>query len=210
MKPIVLIGGGGHCKSVIEAIESSSRTVFGILDVAENIGNEVLGYKIMGTDDDITTYARDCEFLITVGHIKNSSVREKIDEKIKEAKGTLAIVVARTANVSEHAKLNMGTVVLHGAMVNAGAIIGVNCIINTLANVEHDVVVGDFCHISTGAMINGNCKVGSRTFLGSQSVMLNGIEICESCVIAAGSFVRKSIKETGIYSGNPAILMRRI
>lgn len=210
MKPLILVGGGGHCKSVIDAVESSRREIAGILDVAQNVGKSILGYKIMGTDEDISRYTDGYEYVITVGNIKDTSLRHTIARKIIVAGGTLATIVAGTANVSRHARVNAGTVVLHGAMVNAGAVIGENCIINTLANVEHDAVVGDFCHISTGAMINGDCKVGENTFLGSQSVMLNGVEICAGCVVAAGSFVRKSIKVAGIYAGNPAILMKKL
>lgn len=207
MKPIVLIGGGGHCKSVIEAAVSSGRNVRGVLDTAKNVGKKILDFEIIGTDDDIEKFD-ECEFMITIGSIKNTTLRNKIAQKL-EGK-PLATIIAPTANVSRWAKIGKGTVILHGAMVNAGAIIGQNCIINTLANIEHDAVIGDFCHISTGAMVNGDCKVGANTFLGSQSVMLNGSEICENCVVAAGSFVRKSIKITGIYAGNPAILMKKL
>lgn len=54
--------------------------------------------------------------------------------------------------------------------------------------------------------MNGNCAVGRGVFLGSQSVMVNGVGIMDSCVIAAGSVVRKNIVKKGIYSGNPALL----
>ena len=91
-------------------------------------------------------------------------------------------------------------------MVNAGAQIGIGCIINTHSNIEHDAFVGDYCHISTGAMVNGGCIIGNDVFLGSQSVMANGTSICDGCVIGAGSLVRKSFRVKGIYSGNPAIL----
>ncbi|MEG0602035.1 MAG: acetyltransferase, partial [Mucinivorans sp.] len=131
-------------------------------------------------------------------------------QKIAQVDGTLATIVAGRASVSRHAIIGPGTVVLQGAMVNAGARVGRNCIINTLSNVEHDAVVGDFCHISTGAMVNGDCTVGENTFLGSQSVMLNGASICAGCVVAAASFVRKPLKVRGIYAGNPAILMKKL
>ena len=36
---------------------------------------------------------------------------------------------------------------MNGATINANVKIGKNCIINTNANIEHDVIVGDFCHI---------------------------------------------------------------
>lgn len=207
MKPLILIGGGGHCKSVIEAAESQGREILGVLDMPENVGIEILGCKIIGTDSDITRFIGKAEFVITVGHIKGCEIREKIDRLIKQSGGSLATITASTAHVSRHARIGEGTVVLHGAMVNAGAKIGRNCIINTLANVEHDAIIEDFCHVSTGAMVNGDCKVGRGTFLGSQSVILNGAAICENCVIAAGSFVRKSIVQPGVYAGNPAHLM---
>jgi len=95
---------------------------------------------------------------------------------------------------------------MHQAMVNADTAIGKSCIINTFANSEHDVVIEDYCHISTGAIINGNCKVGRGTFFGGQSVMVNGLEITEEFVIGAGSMLSKDLKQKGIYSGNPALL----
>lgn len=209
MKPIILIGGGGHCKSVIEAAESSHRRILGVLDMPENVGKKIFDYTVIGTDEDISKFAAQAEFVVTVGQIKSSLRRREIAKKIEAAGGVLGVVVASTANVSRHAILGQGTVVLHGAMVNAGAVIGNNCIINTLANVEHDVVVGSYSHISTGAMVNGNCSVGSDTFVGSQSVVLNGVKICENCVIAAGAFVNKSITVSGIYVGNPAMLINK-
>lgn len=210
MKPIILIGGGGHCKSVIEAAISSNQTIAGILDLSVNVGNEILGFKILGTDNDISAYAQTHDFIITVGNIKDTNLRRQIAQKITTANGCLTTIIAKTAHVSQFAKLGDGTVVLHGAMVNAGALIGQNCIINTLTNIEHDAIIGDFCHISTGAMVNGDCTVGEDTFLGSQSVMLNGSKIPNGCVIAAGSFVRKTILERGVYAGNPAILMKKL
>lgn len=209
MRPILFIGGGGHCKSVIAAAESSGRTIFGILDIPENVGREVLGYKIIGTDDDIVQYIAQCDFVVTVGQIKDSSIRENLHQKLSKEGGILTTIVASSAIVSRHATIGQGTVILHGAVIDASATIGNNCIVNTLANVGHDAVVGDFSHISTGAMVNGNCTIGNGVFLGSQSVMLNGISICDKCIVSAGSFVRKSIKYEGIYAGNPAILVKR-
>ena len=205
-KPLILIGGGGHCKSVIDAAESAGFTILGILDQPEKVGQEILGYKIIGTDDDIPAYVDKAEFVITVGQIKTSSVRCKIAEIIEQAGGKLATIVASDAYVSKYAKVGEGSVVMHKAFVNAGAVIGKNCIINTMANIEHDAKIGDFCHISTGTIVNGDCKVGERCFIGSQSVLANGITVGDDIIIGAGSLVRKSISEKGIYSGNPAIL----
>lgn len=203
---LILIGGGGHCKSVIDVAESAGYNILGILDMPEDIGKSVLDYKVIGTDDDIPQFADKAEFIITVGFIKNPAIRMRIFDKVREAGGKLATIIASTAHVSRYASLGEGTVVMHQTVVNAGAKIGENCIINTFCNIEHDAVIGDQCHISTGTMVNGDCKVGKMCFIGSQSVLANGISICDDVIVGAGSLVRKSILKPGIYSGNPAIL----
>ena len=205
-KNLILIGGGGHCKSVIDVADSAGYNILGVLDMPEEIGKSVLDYKVIGTDDDIPQYADKAEFIITVGFIKNPAIRVRIYNKVKEAGGKLATIVASTAHVSRYATLGEGTVVMHQAVVNAGAQVGVSCIINTFCNIEHDAVIGDQCHISTGTMVNGDCKVGERVFIGSQSVLANGITVGDDIIIGAGSVVRKSISEKGVYAGNPAIL----
>ena len=205
-KNLIMIGGGGHCKSVIDVAESAGYNILGILDMPEEVGKSVLDYTVIGTDDDIPQYADKAEFIITIGFIKNPSIRVRIFEKVKQAGGKLATIVASTAHVSRYAILGEGTVVMHQAVVNAGAKIGENCIINTFCNIEHDAVIGAQCHISTGTMVNGDCKVGERVFIGSQSVLANGITVGEDIIVGAGSVVRKSISEKGVYAGNPAIL----
>ena len=206
-RPLILIGGGGHCKSVIEVAESAGYEIKGILDMPDEVGKDVLpGHKIIGTDDDMPQYVDKAEFVITVGFIKNPAIRIKLYNKVKEAGGRLATIIASTAHVSKYAELGEGTVIMHHAFVNAGAKIGDNCIINTFVNIEHDAEVGNQCHISTGTMVNGECKIGENCFIGSQSVCANCIEIASDIIVGAGSVVRKSIRVKGIYAGNPAIL----
>ena len=207
MIKLILIGGGGHCKSVIEAAESAGFQILGVLDLPEEVGKKILSTKVIGTDEDIPAYVDKADFVITVGSIKDPSSRIKLYNKVKEAGGELATIIASTAYVSKYATIGKGTVVLHQAFVNAGAKIGNNVILNTATNIEHDAVIGDHCHISTGTMVNGGCRVGERCFIGSQSVLANCISIGDDIIVGAGSFVRKSITEKGVYSGNPATLI---
>ena len=206
-RPLILIGGGGHCKSVIEVAESADYEIKGILDMPDEVGKEVLpGHKVIGTDDEIPQYVEECDFVVTVGFIKNPALRIKLYNKVKAAGGRLATIIASTAHVSKYAELGEGTVIMHHAFVNAGAKIGDNCIINTFVNIEHDAEVGNQCHISTGTMVNGECKIGENCFIGSQSVCANCIEIASDIIVGAGSVVCKSLRMKGIYAGNPAIL----
>ena len=188
---LILLGGGGHCKSVIDVAESAGYKILGILDKRKLVGTRILDYEIIGTDDDIPQYVDKVSFVITVGQIKSPAIRQKLDGLVKHAGGKLATIVACDAYVSKYATVGEGTVVMHKAFVNAGAKVGSNCIINTMANIEHDCEIGDFCHVSTGVMVNGDTKVGKNSFVGSGSVLYNGIEVKEDSIIPAGTVVRK-------------------
>lgn len=203
MRPIILVGGGGHCKSVINTIEEKGYKIKGILDTPDKMGNQVLGYDIIGTDDDIPKYVETCDFVVTLGFIKNPLPRIKCHEKVINSGGRFATIIAKSAHVSKHANIGEGTVILQNALVNAGATIGFGCIINTASNIEHDAVIGDYCHISTGVMVNGETKLGERCFVGSGAVLANCIEIASDSVIGAGALVLKTLKEAGCYIGNP-------
>ena len=190
---LILVGGGGHCRSVIDVIESIGMPILGILDKPEFVGTDVLGYPVIGTDDIIPSFADKCEFVITVGQIKDNSIRKRIAGKIESCGGRLATIIAEDAYVSRHASIGCGTVVMHKAVVNAGATVGKNCIINTMADIDHDALVGDFCHISTGVILNGASQVKNDSFIGSGSVVFQGVVIGSNSIIPAGSVVRDSI-----------------
>lgn len=209
-KELVLVGGGGHCKSVIEVAESAGYKIKGILDKPELVGKKVLDYLVIGTDEQIIDMVGEVLFVVTVGHIKNPSLRVKLHYQVLEAGGQFATLIASSSRVSKYALVGEGSVIMHNAIVNAGARIGEGCIINTSANIEHDVSIGNFCHVSTGAMVNGDCIIGEKSFIGSQSVIQNNVSIVEGCVIAAGAVVRKDIVKAGIYVGNPAVWIKNV
>lgn len=204
MKNLILVGGGGHCKSVIDVAESAGYTILGILDRPEEVGKSVLGYQVIGTDDDMAKYADKADFIVTVGQIKSPDLRIKLHQMLAEAHCKLATIIASTAHVSKHAQIGEGTVIMHQAFVNADAHIGKGCIINTASIIEHEATVGDYCHISTGAIVNGAAKIGNNTFLGSHVVVNQLIEVASDSVIASLSLVNNNLFEKGVYVGVPA------
>lgn len=199
-RPLILVGAGGHCKSSIEVIETEGRfQIAGILDIPENIGKDILGYKVTGVDADITKLSIQYKnFLVTVGHVRSSEKRAQLFDLLLSHNVSLPSIVSPHAVVSKHASLGKGCIVMHGAIVNAGAVIGDNCIINTSAVVEHDSVVGKHCHISTGTIVNGDCVVEDRCFIGSNAIIREGIRIGVGCLIGAGMFVKKDVAPDAI------------
>lgn len=192
LKNLYLIGGGGHCHSCIDVIEQAGEyKIQGIFDLKENVSKEVLGYKIIGTDEDLKKYvSSENYFLITIGQIKSAAPRKKTFEILKRFGAQMAVVISPRAYVSCHSKIGAGTVVMHDALVNSNVSIGVNCILNSKCLIEHDAKIEAHCHISTAAVVNGNCVIESECFIGSNAVLKEGLTVKELTVVPAGSFYR--------------------
>jgi len=205
-KPIILIGGGGHCRSCIDVIEQENKfAIQGIVDLPKKKGQKILGYPIMADDSDIKMLCEKYRnFLITLGQIKSPKRRIEIYELLKTNHANLPVIISPLAYVSKHAILNEGTIIMHNAIVNAGANIGQNCIINNKALIEHDCIIKDQTHISTNATINGEVNVSENCFIGSSSVIRNNVRITSNTIIGAGAVVTKDITESGVYVGSPA------
>ncbi len=191
-KEIILIGGGGHCKSCIDVIETGNE--FKVAGIVEQPGiNDtvsVLGYPIIGLDNDLENLKLQYDYaLITIGQMGSSNPRQKIFKYLKKLGYTLPVIISPLAHVSKHARTGEGSIIMHQSIVNAGAVVGKNCILNTGCLIEHDVKIGDHTHISTAAVINGQAVVGSGGFVGSNAVIVNGVKIPDNYFFKAGSLV---------------------
>ena len=192
---IILIGGGGHCKSCIDVIEQAGIfDIAGIVDMPEKCGQIVLGYPVIGTDADLPVLVKTYKnVLISLGQVKSPTRRIELFNYLKQLNARFPVIQSPLAYVSPHAQIAEGTIVMHHALINVGARVGRNCIINTKALVEHDAVIEDYCHISTGGIINGGVRIGSGTFFGSNAVCKEYIEIGENAVIGCGATIVKNI-----------------
>lgn len=195
---IILIGGGGHCKSCIDVIEQEGRfTIAGIVDMPEKKQHNVLDYPVIGSDADLAELIKSFpNVLITLGQIKSPTRRMELFNDLMAMGARFPVIQSPLAYVSSYAKIAEGTIVMHHALINAGASVGRNCILNTKALVEHDAVIEDHCHISTGAVVNGGVKIGSGSFFGSNAVCKEYIEIGENAVIGCGAIIVKNISQT--------------
>jgi sugar O-acyltransferase (sialic acid O-acetyltransferase NeuD family) len=192
MKEILLIGDGGHSKSVIDVLEQEGQfKIAGIVGTSISIGYDVLGYQVIGDDSDIYRFSKTYKYaIVAVGQIHSPETRIKIFSLLMKSGFVLPSIISPRSYVSKHAVIGRGSIIMHDAVVNANAVIGDNCIINSKALIEHDSVIHSHCHISTSATINGNVKVGEGSFIGSGVVTNNSIVIKKNSFIKAGALVK--------------------
>ena len=194
-KKIFIIGAGGHAKTCIDVIENNNK--FQIASLIDKKSNKkiIFKHKIIKEINFIKKKEnKKLNILIGVGQIKNSILRKNLFFRYKQLGYNFPNIISKFSYVSKNSVLKEGNLICHGVVINAGVKIGLNCIINNQALIEHDVIIGDHCHISTGSIINGGTIIGSNTFIGSGTTIKENIKIGNNCVIGAGLTIKKNIK----------------
>lgn len=196
MKEIILVGFGGHAKSVIDSIEKSREyEIIGYTDVEPN--KEYKSYQYLGDDGVLQQYYdKGVHYaFIAVGYMGKGDLRAKLYEKVKKIGYVIPSIIDISAQLAADVRIDEGCFVGKRAVINANASVGKMGIINTGAIVEHDCSVGEFTHISVGSILCGNVKVGNSSFIGANATVIQGREIGNECIVAAGVVVRKNIKD---------------
>jgi len=191
MKPLLLLGCGGHARSLIDWIEAGGQwRIHGLVALPEEVGTNVLGYPVIGTDADLRSLRYTCRSaVLAIGQLPDPSPRQRLASLLEQLGFDCPLVISPHAVVSRHAQLGAGTVVGHGVIVNAGTVVGTHCTLNTRAVIEHDAQVGDHCHVSTGALLNGGVQLGAGSFVGSGAMLREGLQLPAGTVISAGKRV---------------------
>ncbi len=203
-KKIVLIGGGGHCKSVLDTLlRNNEYNEIVITDHDTPVGTEIFGCRVLGTDDVLPVLLDKgyVDAFITVGSIKSTALRRKLYVMACDIGFNIVNVIDASAVVSDHCNLGKGIFVGKNAVVNADAEIGDCAIINTGAIVEHECKVGEFSHISVGTKLCGNVCVGDDSLIGAGSIIIQGIKIGSNVIVGAGSTVIRNIEYNSIRYG---------
>lgn len=190
---IVLVGGGGHCKVVIDAIVNRGRyDIEGITDAQLPPGSKVSGISVLGNDDVLfDLYKKGVRnAFICAGSIGNCNVRKTLYKKAKDIGFEMPVIVHPKAVVAHDVKIEEGTFVAASATVNPGTRIGKNVILNTSSSIDHDCEIGDFVHISPGVTLSGGVRIGEETHVGTGANIIQCVKIGKKCFVPAGSLVK--------------------
>jgi sugar O-acyltransferase (sialic acid O-acetyltransferase NeuD family) len=200
---LILIGAGGHTRACIDVIEQQGQyQIVGLVGLPQELHSQHLGYEVIGTDDALAHLAKKTPYaLITTGQIQTAKFRMHLYQQATQCAFQMPVIISPNAHVSRHAIVGAGSIVMHGAIVNAGTKVGNNCIINSGALLEHDTTVEDHCHISTGAILNGGVSVGAGSFIGSGCVIKEGLSIGKDCLVGIGLTLRHILADSTRFTG---------
>ena len=210
-KKILLIGGGGHCASVLDSLlATSSYDQIGIIDPKGPDADFIPGVPVVGTDNDLEHLYQDGwnHAFITLGSIGSTVLRKKIYTTLKHIGFTVPNIIDRTSVVSVNTTMGEGIFIGKRAVVNARSQIGNCAIINSGAIVEHDCTIGTFAHISPGCTLCGSVQIGNDSHIGAGSIIRQSITVGSNVLVGTGSNVVKSLPDSVIAYGNPCKVVK--
>jgi sugar O-acyltransferase (sialic acid O-acetyltransferase NeuD family) len=203
--PVIVLGGGGHARVLIDMILELDRTVLGYTTTYSDYEhNPLFGVPWLGDDTYVLTLDKTaCELVNGVGSVRNVEPRANLYDKFHRQGYRFATIVHPTAFVSKRATLQEGVQVMAGAVIQANSTIGVNTIVNTRASVDHDCTIGNHVHIAPGATLSGGVQVGDKTHIGAGATIIQGIRIGQGCLVAAGAVVVHDVPDGAKVAGVP-------
>lgn len=213
MKKILLIGGGGHCRVVIDTLrQQGGYDLVGIVDAARPLGERLDGVPVIGTDADLGLLRREGveHAFVAVGSLGDTAIRVRIAAQLQELGFLCPIVQHPTAVVASTAQLAPGVLVAAHVVVQPGVDVGVHAILNTASSIDHDCRLGAFVHVAPGVVLSGQVQVGDHTHIGTGSCVKELMRIGGHSVVGAGSVVVADLPERCVAYGHPCAVQRRI
>lgn len=193
---IILVGGGGHAKVVLDAIIATDTSVRGFVDDRQSC--PLAGViERLGALHEIDNDAR--RFLC----IGDLATRRRV---LANSAGACfaAPVIHPSAVVSPSASIAEGVFVAPGAVINADARIEPHAIINSGAIVEHDCRVGENAHIAPGVVLGGGAVVGVDVLVGMGARVLPGVVLGNRSTLGAGAVAVHDLPQGETATGTPA------
>lgn len=207
MKEIVLIGGGGLARILLDLIRTLSEyEIVGILDSQLKVGQVIQGVSVLGSDDLLAKlYADNVKnACVAVGSIKAGNRRKMLYEKARRIGFTMPSLIHPQAIISKNTEIQDGVCIMAGTIIQTGSSIGENVLIYSGAIVEHDCQIERNSHICPGAILAGGCIIGKNSFIGAGATVIQGIKTGSDVTVGAGSVVISDVPDGVTVKGVPA------
>ncbi|OZV69974.1 NeuD/PglB/VioB family sugar acetyltransferase [Winogradskyella aurantia] len=196
MKKVIIYGASGHSKMIIDIIhKTKAYEIVGFMDSYKADGKRIYGYDIIGDLDNLIDLIKSYDIYGVIIGIGDNYTRKMAHEAISEIAPELNFVpiIHPSAIIADDVEVTQGTVVMAGAIINAGAKIGNFCIINTKASLGHDSEMSDYSSLASGATVGGNVSIGTCSAICLSASIINNVAIGGHTVIGSGALVISSI-----------------
>lgn len=194
--PLVIYGGGGHGRSIIDAVRVLGKyEIVGIVDDELAPGSEVMGVPVLGDAQVLPSlFSKGVRSAINaVGGIGDVDSRIRTFERLQEQGFNCPAIIHPTATVEPSAQLSFGAQILPHAYIGTKAWIGFGVIVNNGAIVSHDCLIEDYASLAPGAMLAGEVKIGRAVQIGMGVTINLRLSVGERALIGNSAVVKRDV-----------------
>lgn len=195
---VIVYGGGGHAKVVLDTLLQSGVAVREVVD--PRMDGELFGVKKVKSIS--LPLGAGTSAIIAIG---DNRTRKQISNEVAS---DFFSAIHPSATISGFSSVGEGSMILHRAIIQAGTTLGKHVIMNTASQVDHDCMISDYVHIAPGAILCGNVIVGEGTLIGAGAVVKPGIRIGAWATVGSGAVVVKDVSDNAVVVGNPARILK--
>lgn len=195
-KDCILIGAGGHARVVRELAELCDANILGVCDpkFQNESGQLWHGLKVLGGDEYLSEVDPDKVMLLNgIGMLPGNRIRQVVFERFTGMGFHFPPLIHPFAWCSSYASIGDGAQLVAGAVVQPGASIGINTIVNTHSSVDHDSLVGAHCHLAPGVTLCGDVRIGDRSFIGAGATVTQAVNVAPETFIKAGTLTTSDV-----------------
>ncbi len=204
-KPVVIVGTGGHARSVFSVAVACNRKVLAFC-AKHPSESDIYGVQICD-ESQLDQFKSDFEFVIAVGdNFKRQELQKRLQKRYFNHKFTS--LIHPSAVIGLNSDIGLGTVIMPGAVVGPFCKINNGCILNSACIVDHDCNLGDFVSIAPGATLGGGVSIGARSAISIGATMKHNICLGKDVIIGAGSNVLNEFPVQLLAFGNPCKVKR--
>lgn len=203
--PILVLGGGGHAKVLIDTLNQSENNILGILDNSLSVNTSVLNIPVIGDDTKLLDYKKnEVKIVIGVGSLPSTRHRQELINYVAKLGYKITTVVHPSAVIASEIILPEGAQVMAGVIIQPGVKIGKYSILNSRSLIEHDCIIGSNCHLAPGSILCGGVTVGDESHIGAGAIVLQNVNIGTRVTVGAGALVLYDIVSSKKVVGVPA------
>jgi acetyltransferase EpsM len=199
---IIVYGGGGHGKAVIDLLRAQGDyVVVGIVDDSHDPGDFVLDARVIGGGDSLQAIREaGCMLAINaVGGIGAMSSRIRVGERLEQAGFKSPPIFHPSAVIEPSSKLlGDGAQVFPHAYVGSDVVVGNHCILNTGAIVSHDCVLENYANLAPGAILAGGVHIGRGTLIGMGVTINLNVTVGSNARVGNSATVKTDVPDGGI------------
>ena len=205
MRPLIIVGAGGHAVSVANVALSAGYKLKGFVDPSK-AGKTLLDVMVFR---DILEAGDPYSFTWAIA-IGDNFTRERVWRELKEKCPDLnfPVLCHHSSVISVFTDIGEGTVLMPQSVVGPNSTVGKFCLLNTRASIDHDCNMHDFSSLAPAAVTGGSVVIGKRSAVSIAAVVKHGLKIGDDTILGANSYLNFDLPSQVVAYGSPAKLIR--